>query len=65
MKQYLARKQQKGFTEHGLGFWSEQSFESVHHDFKELWANRKVGREHEDYKDALWKAFLEWNSLHV
>ena len=61
----MARKQQQGFTEHGLGFWSEQSYESVHHDFKEIWANRKVGRDHEDFKDALLKAFLEWNSLHV
>ena len=65
VKQYLARKREQGFTEHGLAFFAEQMYESCHHDYKEIWANRKVGRDHEDYLDALLMAFLEWNSLHI
>ena len=65
MKQFLARKKEQGFMEQGLSFFAEQSYESVHHDFKEILANRKVGRDHEDYVNSLQMAFLEWNSLHI
>ena len=49
----------------GLGFWSEQAFESVHADFKKFWANRKVGANHEDFAKALFEAVLAYNARHI
>ena len=62
---FLSRRQAEGFHNHGLSFWGEQSYESVHHDFKVYWERRKVGEDHSNYVDALRDAFLEWNSSHI
>ena len=40
----------------GLGAWSEQAMESVHHDLKLEWERSKVGPNHTDYESILFKA---------
>ena len=37
----------------GLGHFSEQSFESIHHDIKLLWDQMKVSADHPDYAQKL------------
>lgn len=50
----------------GLGFWSEQSGEAVHHDFLKFWENYKVtSMHHESYSTQLLKAVTEFSSLHI
>ena len=46
----------------GLGYWSEQPFEALHHKFEEHFERYKVGRMHEDYGHRLLDAVLSWNS---
>ena len=45
----------------GLGYWSEQPFEALHHKFEEHFERYKVGRMHEDYGNRLLDAVLSWN----
>ena len=48
----------------GLGLFSEQHFESVHHDYARIWARFKVPRGHPKYAERLQKALITYNSLH-
>ena len=64
--EFLTRKYEKGFSEDlGLGYWSEQSFESAHSDWKKHWARFCVGHDHAEYKPSLLRAIASLNSLHV
>ena len=49
----------------GLGYWSEQAFESVHADFKAEWESVKVDIDHPDYLDKLVKCIARWNARHI
>ena len=51
---------------HGLGYWSEQSGESVHHEFKIYWERYKVNDINaESYPLRLFKAVVEFSSEHL
>lgn len=52
-------------VEKGLGFYSEQAIESVHSDFKTMWAKYKVSSTHPEYPSKLLKAVQEYNAQHV
>lgn len=49
----------------GLGIFSEQAFESVHHEFKIIWKKYKVHFNHPEYDKRLLRAVCEFNGLHV
>lgn len=50
----------------GLGYWSEQSGESIHRDFLKFWARYKVSSYHHvSYASQLLKAVIEFSSLHL
>ena len=50
----------------GLGPWSEQTEESVHHGFKETWKRYKVNdTDREIYGENLLKAVSAYNSQHL
>lgn len=49
----------------GLGRWSEQASETVHSDFKSVWARYKVEKGHPSYSNRLLRAVCEYNSRHV
>ena len=50
----------------GLGPWSEQTGESVHHDFKETWKRYKVNKvDRSVYGENLLKAISVYNSQHI
>jgi hypothetical protein len=50
----------------GLGPWSEQASESVHHDFQLVWENYKVKNIHHiDYGSKLYQALCVYNSRHL
>lgn len=50
----------------GLGFWSEQSGESIHHEFLKFWARYKVSSiHHAAYLSNFLKAVIEFSSLHL
>ena len=49
----------------GLGCWSEQAMESVHHDIKEEWARTKVKRDHAQFGGNFLKFIFRYNSKHV
>ena len=38
---------------HGLGFYSEQAMESMHHDLLEEWRNKKVDESNQSYGEKL------------
>ena len=63
--QFMDRKKEQGYTTHGLGFWSEQAFESCHHDLSEAWNLRKFGKDHQEYEQKFFNCFLDYNSGHV
>ena len=53
-------------TGRGLGPWSEQTGESVHHDFKEMWQRYKVKNiDLPTYGDNLLEAVSVYNSQHL
>ena len=53
-------------TGFGLGPWSEQCGESIHHDFNEVWGHFKVNdTDHPKYGKALLDAVCYYNSLHL
>ena len=49
----------------GLGFYSEQAMESVHHDFDVTWESYKVSEDHSEYKQRLLNSIISYNSNHV
>ena len=49
----------------GLGYWSEQAFESVHADFKEMWETVKVDIDHPEFLTKLLSCVIRWNSRHI
>lgn len=52
--------------ERGLGFWSEQAGESVHHAFLQYWAKYKVNdMKDENYVVRLKRAVVEFSSRHI
>lgn len=55
---------QKGETA-GLGFWSEQSMEAGHHDYKLEWENVKVSANHEDYGEKMFQTVVRYNGKHL
>lgn len=53
-------------NDNGLGFWSEQSGEAVHHKFLEFWSRYKMNfMNDESYASQLQKAVTEFSSLHL
>ena len=46
----------------GLGIFSEQASESVHHQFKKTWEKYKVAMEHETHGSQLFRALADFNS---
>ena len=63
--QFLRRKHNQGFEGCGLGHFSEQSFESIHRDWKLFWDNLKVGEEHPLYSLKLLTSVVSYNSSHI
>ena len=63
--QFLDLQGAKGLP-YGLGYFSEQSSESVHKDFEMLWTNGSYKREltHADYASQLKKCVVTYNSRH-
>ena len=49
----------------GLGFYSEQSVESIHSDWKYFWEKYKVPDEHPKYLDQLKLAVIAYNAKHL
>ena len=50
----------------GLGPWSEQCSEAIHHDFLTVWKNFKIKKmDHKDYGTNLLKAVRMYNGKHV
>ena len=51
----------------GLGYWSEQASESVHHDFQKLWISGSYKRElgHSEYKEKTLKCIVTYASRHI
>ena len=62
VKQFLTKHDGQG-----LGVWSEQASESVHHDFCNFWVNGKYKRTltHEKYAVQLLNCLVSYNSRHV
>ena len=54
----------KGFVD-GLGAWSEQAMESVHHDMKMEWDRAKVKPSHPEFESIFLKFVVKYNSKHV
>ena len=55
LQQFLERRwaQNPDYEGFGLGYWSEQQFEAVHHNFTTSLERFKVGKDHEGYGEAL------------
>ena len=55
------------FAGFGLGFWSEQASESVHHDFNHFWETRKFKPDlgDDNYDSNLLKCIVAYNSRHI
>jgi hypothetical protein len=49
----------------GLGYFSEQSFESVHADYKLDWESVKLEIDHPDYLATFFDCFVRWNARHL
>ena len=49
----------------GLGFWSEQSMESGHHDFKLEWEKVKVSENHAEYAERLFTTVVRYAGKHL
>ena len=67
LEQFLRRRwsQDVRYEGFGLGYWSEQPFEALHHKFDEHWERYKVGKMHEEYGHKLLDAVMTWNSRRV
>ena len=55
---------QKGETA-GLGFWSEQSMEAGHHDFKLEWEKVKVSPNNEQYGHRMLNTVVRYAGKHL
>ena len=62
---FLERKQAKGYTNHGLGFWAEQTYEAGHHDFKERWNKQSYGANHPLFGQHLLDVVCDYNAGHL
>ena len=52
--------------EHGLGWWSEQAFESMHSDMKKEWNSVKISDlNHPDFPERLLNFVIRYNSKHI
>ena len=51
--------------EHGLGFYSEQAMESMHHDLLEEWGGEKVDESHPRYGEKLKQTMVRVNGKHI
>ena len=49
----------------GLGYFSEQSFESVDADYKLDWESVKLEIDHPDYLATFFDCFVCWNARHL
>lgn len=49
----------------GLGNYSEQASESVHHDFSKIWGNFKLDINNISYSKNLLRSVCKYNSLHL
>ena len=49
----------------GLGYYSEQAFESVHCDFKTEWEKVKVDVQHPDYQKKLATTLSRYVAKHI
>ena len=49
----------------GLGFWSEQSMEAGHHDFKMEWEKVKVSANHDEYGDRMFNTVVRYAGKHL
>ena len=59
---FLKRKREP----HGLGFWSEQGFEAMHHDMQKEWNTVKnCDLDHPDFPERLLKFVCRYNAKHV
>ena len=53
-------------TDHGLAPWSEQTGESIHHDFKETWKDFNVKLvDNPVYANHLLRAVQQYNGQHI
>ena len=55
---------EKGETA-GLGFWSEQSMEAGHHDYKLEWEKVKVSANNDDYGERMFQTVVRYNGKHL
>ena len=61
--QYLQMLNAETDEERGLGYMSEQAFESVHSDMAQMWENGwKVSASHKDFGEKLRKFLVAYNS---
>lgn len=50
----------------GLAKWSEQSVESLHSNFEQLWSDFKVKSfDHPDFRNRIFRAVSAYNSRHL
>ena len=49
----------------GLGFWSEPSMESGHHDFNLEWEKVKVSENHAEYAERLFDTVVGYAGKHL
>ena len=61
ISEFLASKDNK----HGLGKWSEQAFESAHHDYKAYLAKEMTDSKSSTYGRELLHAIVCYNSKHL
>ena len=48
----------------GLGFWAEQSMESMHSEWNHFWERRKVSLDHPEYEKHLFEGLVAINARH-
>ena len=64
--QYLQMLNAETDEERGLGYMSEQAFESVHSDMAQMWENGwKVSASHKDFGEKLRKFLVAYNSNNI
>ena len=55
-----------GEAKYGLGWYSEQSFEAMHHDMMQEWERAKIFyHNHPDFGPKLLNFVLEYNARHM
>ena len=64
LEQFLRRRwaQNSDYEGYGLGYWSEQQFEAVHKQFTDSWSRFKLGKDHEQYGEALLTCVMSYNA---